>query len=172
MHPVAPQVSWSPGQPRLLQEGRALALWLRGKSFPPLTKLAGVASRHTGLYAPMLNKHPSIPLSYSLSRIPLFRDFSRFLFSCSPMLGAPLQIGSFSFASALQWFPCSDYSPCSPLKGEEILLTVPFSIGKAHLPTLSRFGRLTLLLHSCQAKTRVITQKLSHIHHPHPPVFF
>lgn len=34
------RIAWCPGQPRLLQEVWALAVQLRGKSFPPLTKLA------------------------------------------------------------------------------------------------------------------------------------
>lgn len=118
-----------------------------------------VTSKRTGLFAPMLNKHPVVVLSYSLPR-----DFSRFLFSCSPILEATLQIGS-SFASPL----CSLSLRLQPLQSSQrdrpcsVYLLVSFFISNEHLPTLSRFGGLNLL-HSCQGKTRVITWMLSHMH--------
>jgi len=56
------------------------------------------------------------------------------------MLAASQQIGSFSFASPLQW--CSDSSPRSPFKGEEILLTLPAGFFLHQQGTLAKFEQV------------------------------
>lgn len=140
--------------------------------FPTLDQggRGSVVSKYTDLFALVLSKLLSTAISYSLSITPLSRDFSWFLHSCSSIVVAPLQTGSFSVlcsgflpqTAALASLP-KEKRACSPS------LLVSFSISKAHPPTLGRFDRLILLLHSCQAKTRVITQRLSYMHTPFFP---
>lgn len=106
LHPMAPE---SPGAQDSPGSVRSCELWLcgwEGRVSHPWPSWWRVVSKHTGLFALVLNKHPSI--AHSLSIIPLSLGTLQFVL---------LQIGSFSFASPLQHFPRSDCGPCSPLKG-------------------------------------------------------